>query len=91
MRDLTGWYIERKVDGQRIKYTFPVFQLDAHKIVRIYGSSPRQTFPLINDDPDLTLIASNISDWITGQYMHTELFNCDEVSKASFEQTIIQD
>ena len=90
-RDLTGWYIERKVDGRRMNYTFPRFELDAHQIVRIYGTSPRQTSSFTNDDPARSLIASDFSDWQTGQHMHTELFNREEISKASFEQTMIHE
>ncbi len=90
-RDLTGWYIERKVDGRRINYTFPVFELDSHKTVRIYGNYHRRPSLPNEDDSIVELIAPNFRDWETGQEMYTELFNHDEIGKASFEQTIIQD
>lgn len=90
-RDLTGWSVERKVDGQRLIYTFPRFELDAQKIVRIYGNSPRRSSPFIDDDDVRSLTASNFASWGSGQEMYTELFNREQISKASFEQTIIQD
>ncbi len=88
-RDLTGWYIQRIVDGRRINYTFPVFELDSHKTVRIYGNSYQQSSISNEDDSYLQLIASNFSDWNIGREMQTELFNRDDISKALFEQTII--
>jgi hypothetical protein len=88
-RDLTGWYIERIVDGRRINYTFPVFELDSHKTVRIYGNYHQQSSLLNEDDSYLQLIASNFYDWDTGREMHTELFNRDNIGKALFEQTIV--
>lgn len=87
-RDLTGWRIERTVDGRRIHYTFPNFELDAHKIVRIYGSYHQRSSSLPTDDSYLELIALNFYDWDTGRQMCTELFNCDNIGKALFEQTI---
>ena len=86
-RDLTGWYIERVVDGRRIEYTFPVYELDAHKTVRIYGNYHRR-LSATDEDHQLQLIASNFYDWGTGRIMKTELFNRDDVAKALFEQTI---
>jgi hypothetical protein len=88
-RDLTGWYIQRIVDGRRINYTFPVFELDSHKTVRIYGNSYQQSSISNEDDSYLQLIAPNFSDWDVGREMQTELFNRDDISKALFEQTII--
>ncbi len=90
-RDLTGWRIERIIDGRRINYTFPVFELDSHKTVRIYGNYHQRSSLLNEDDSYLQLIASNFSDWNTGLQMRTELFNQDNIGKALFEQTIIQD
>ena len=90
-RDLTGWYIERKVDGRRINYTFPLFELDAHKTVRIYGNYHRQASLLNDDDSIVELIAPHLHDWGAGREMHTEFFNRDEIGKASFEQILIQD
>jgi hypothetical protein len=90
-RDLTGWRIERIIDGRRINYTFPVFELDSHKTVRIYGNYHQRSSLSNEDDSYLQLIASNFSDWNTGLQMRTELFNQDNIGKALFEQTIIQD
>ncbi len=90
-RDLTGWYIERKVDGRHINYTFPVFELDSHKTVRIYGNYPQRSSLLNEDNSIVELIAPNFHDWGTGKEMHTELFNRDGIGKASFEQILIQD
>ncbi|CAF1058178.1 unnamed protein product [Rotaria sordida] len=86
--DLTGWYIERTIDGRRINYRFPAFELDAHKTVRIYGNYDQQSSLSIIDDSYLQLIAPNFYDWETGQQMRTELFNPDDIVKALFEQTI---
>jgi hypothetical protein len=92
-RDLTDWSIERTVDGQRIHYTFPSFQLDGHRSVRIYGNqyddlSLSSSSSLTLEDARSHLIASNFSDWGIGRKMRTELFNRDRLGKALFEQTI---
>ncbi|CAF1132856.1 unnamed protein product [Adineta steineri] len=87
-RDLTGWYIERVVDGRHINYMFPNFELDSHKTVRIYGNYHQRSAPIPTDDSYVQLIASNFYDWGTGRQMRTELFNRDDVGKALFEQTI---
>jgi hypothetical protein len=86
-RDLTGWYIERIVDGHRIDYTFSAYELAAHKTVRIYGNYHRKSSSSA-DDHHLQLIAPNFYDWGNGRQMRTELFNRDDVGKALFEQTI---
>ncbi len=86
-RDLTGWYIERTVDGHRIEYKFPVYQLGPHTTVRVYGNYRRRSSSN-TDDHHLQLIASNFYDWGNGRQMRTELFNRDDVGKALFEQTI---
>ncbi|CAF1245360.1 unnamed protein product [Adineta ricciae] len=86
-RDLTGWYIERTVDDQRLEYTFPIYELGPHQIVRIYGNYHRRSSANAND-PHLQLIAPNFYDWGNGRQMRTELFNRDDVGKALFEQTI---
>jgi hypothetical protein len=86
-RDLTGWYIERVVDGHRIDFTFPVYELGAHKTVRVYGNYHRRSSSS-TDDHHLQLIAPNFYDWGNGRQMRTELFNRDDVGKALFEQTI---
>lgn len=86
-RDLTGWYIERTVDGRRIDYTFPVYELGPQTSVRIYGNYHRQSLRP-SDDQHLELIAPDFYDWGTGRQMRTELFNRDDVGKALFEQTI---
>ena len=89
-RDLTGWLIERTVDGRRIRYTFPSFQLDGYQSVRIYGNEfaddQESTFRM--DTSSGRLIAKNFSDWGIGRRMRTELFNETNVGKALFEQTI---
>lgn len=89
-RDLTGWLIERVVDGRRIRYTFPSFQLDGHQSVRIYGNQydgdDESMFRM--DNSSVRLIAKNFSDWGIGRKMRTELFNETNVGKALFEQTI---
>ena len=90
-RDLTGWYIERKVDGRRIHYTFPVFELDSHKTVRIYGSSHRASSILNEGESNVELLASNLHDWGAGKEMYTELFNREQIGKATFEQKLILD
>lgn len=90
-RDLTGWSVERQVDGQRLIYTFPDFQLNANRIVRIYGNASRRSSLFIDDDDVQRLTASNFPHWGSGQQMSTELFNREQMSKASFEQTIIED
>ena len=86
-RDLTGWYLERVVDGRRFDFTFPVYELDAHKTVRIYGNYRRRS-SASGDEQHLQLIAPNFYDWGTGRQMRTELFNRDDIGKALFEQTI---
>ncbi|CAF0775114.1 unnamed protein product [Rotaria sordida] len=86
-RDLTGWYIERTVDGRRIDYTFPVYELGPQTTVRIYGNYHRRS-PSIGDDHHLQLIAPNFYDWGNGREMRTELFNPEDIGKAIFEQTI---
>ncbi|UJR35164.1 hypothetical protein I4U23_027932 [Adineta vaga] len=86
-RDLSGWYIERTVDGQRFQYTFPIYELGPHQIVRIYGNYHRKSTSN-SDDSHLQLIAPNFYDWGNGRQMRTELFNRDDVGKALFEQTI---
>ena len=86
-RDLTEWYIERTIDGRRIEYTFPVYELAPHSTVRIYGNY-RQRSSSDLDDSYLQLIAPNFYDWGNGREIRTELFNRDNVSKALFEQTI---
>ena len=86
-RDLTGWYIERDVDGRRVEYTFPVYELGAHQTVRIYGNYHRQSSGS-DGDHHLQLVAANFYDWGNGRQMRTELFNRDDVGKALFEQTI---
>lgn len=86
-RDLTGWYIERTIDGKKIDYTFPMYELSAHKTVKIYGNYHRRS-PTSTDDQQLQLIAPNFYDWGNGKFMRTELFNRDDVGKALFEQTI---
>ncbi|CAF3857712.1 unnamed protein product [Rotaria sp. Silwood1] len=86
-RDLTGWYIERTVDGRRIDYKFPVYELGPQTTVRIYGNYHRPS-PSGDDDHHLQLIAPNFYDWGNGREMHTELFNPEDVGKALFEQTI---
>ncbi|CAF0831166.1 unnamed protein product [Rotaria sp. Silwood1] len=86
--DLTGWYIERTVDGRRMNYAFPAFELDSHKTVRIYGNYDQQSSISMTDDSYLQLIAPNFYDWNTGQQMRTELFNRDDIIKALFEQII---
>jgi hypothetical protein len=86
-RDLTGWYIERVVDGRRIDFTFPVYELAPHTTVRIYGNYHRRS-SASTDDHHLQLIAPNFYDWGNGRQMRTELFNRDDVGKALFEQTI---
>ena len=85
-RDLTGWYIERTIDGRRIDYTFPAYELPAHRTVRIYGNYHRRS--ATSTDEHLQLIAPNFYDWGNGRLMRTELFNRDDVGKALFEQTI---
>lgn len=90
-RDLTGWLIERTVDGRRIRYTFPSFQLDGYQSVRIYGSEYAEDDQEATFRMDATsgrLIAKNFSDWGIGRQMRTELFNETNVGKALFEQTI---
>ena len=89
-RDLTGWYIKRIVDGQHLRYAFPQFELDAHKTVRIYGNYHRRSSSY-DGESYVELIASNFYDWKTGEHMETELFNRDDISKATFEQTLIHD
>lgn len=89
-RDLTGWYIERIVDGQRLQYTFPTFELDAHKTVRIYGNYHRRSSSY-DGESYIELIAPNFYDWSTGEQMRTELFNRDSIGKATFEQTLVHD
>ena len=86
-RDLTGWYIERDVDGRRVEFAFPVYELDAHQTVRIYGNYHRRSSGT-DADHQPQLLASNFYDWGTGRQMRTELFNRDDVGKALFEQTI---
>lgn len=86
-RDLTGWYIERTVDGKRLEYTFPTYELGAHRTVRIYGNY-HQRASSTADGQHLQLIAPNFYDWGNGRQMRTELFNRDDVGKALFEQTI---
>ncbi|CAF3336896.1 unnamed protein product [Rotaria sp. Silwood2] len=86
-RDLTGWYIERTVDGRRIDYKFPVYELGPQTTVRIYGNYHRPS-PLGSDDQHLQLIAPNFYDWGNGREMRTELFNPEDIGKALFEQTI---
>ena len=90
-RDLTGWYIQRIVDGRRINYTFPVFELDGKKTVRIYGNYHKRSSSNNEQDDYLELIASDFYDWDTGKQMRTEIFNRDDVGKATFEQTLLQD
>lgn len=85
-RDLTGWYIERTIDGRRIDYTFPAYELPAHRSVRIYGNYHRRSGS--SDGQYFQLIAPNFYDWGTGRLMRTELFNRDDIGKAFFEQTI---
>ncbi|CAF0946096.1 unnamed protein product [Adineta ricciae] len=85
-RDLTGWYIEREVDGRRLHYVFPTFELKPHGTVRIYGNYHQRSSPVPDGESYQQLIASNIRDWDTGQKMRTELFNRDDVGKALFEQ-----
>ncbi|CAF3413573.1 unnamed protein product [Rotaria socialis] len=88
-RDLTGWYIERTVDGHRIDYTFPVYELGPQATVRIYGNYHRKSSSSVSgSDHRFQLIAPNIYDWGNGKEMRTELFNRDDVGKALFEQTI---
>ena len=88
-RDLTEWYIERSVDGRRLEYRFPSFQLDGHQSVRIYGSDHQQHSSTVNmEDSFVQLTATNFYDWGIGRKMRTELFNRDDVGKALFEQTI---
>lgn len=87
VRDLTGWYIERTVDGRRVDYTFPAYELAPHTTVRIYGNYHRRSSSSA-DDHQLQLIALNFYDWGIGRQMRTELFNRDDVGKALFEQTI---
>jgi hypothetical protein len=41
-RDLTGWHIERTIDGRSLHYTFPTFEMDAHATVQIYGNYHHQ-------------------------------------------------
>ncbi|CAF1130818.1 unnamed protein product [Adineta steineri] len=86
-RDLTGWYIERIVDDQRIEYTFPIYELGPHRTVRVYGNYHRRSSSN-STDQHLQLIAPNFYDWGNGRQMRTELFNRDDVGKALFEQTI---
>ncbi|UJR10661.1 hypothetical protein I4U23_014856 [Adineta vaga] len=88
-RDLTRWYIERVVDGRRINYVFPTFELQPHDTVRIYGNyHQRSSSPPSTDDSYQQLIAPNFHNWDTGRQMRTELFNRDDIGKALFEQTI---
>jgi len=87
-RDLTGWRIERTADGRRTNYTFPNFELDSNKIVRIYGNYHQRSSSVPENDSYVQLIALNFYDWGTGQHMFTQLFNHDNIGKASFEQTI---
>ena len=87
-RDLTGWYIERNVDGRRITYRFPSFQLDGHRAVRIYGNHQQKSSSFGMEDSHLELIAPDFYDWGIGRNMQTELFNRNDVGKALFEQTI---
>ncbi|CAF2796747.1 unnamed protein product [Rotaria sp. Silwood2] len=86
--DLTGWYIERIVDGRHMNYTFPAFKLDSYETVRIHGNYDQQSSLSITDGSYLQLIAPNFNDWDTRQQMRTELFNRDNIVKALFEQTI---
>lgn len=86
-RDLTGWYIERIVDGRRIEFIFPVFELDAQKSVRIYGNYHRRS-SIVDEENRLQLIAPDFHDWGTGRTMKTELFNREDVGKAIFEQNV---
>ncbi|CAF1420312.1 unnamed protein product [Rotaria magnacalcarata] len=87
LQNLTGWLIERIVDGRRISYTFPEFQLGSNKTVRIYGKSYYQNSLSTANDSDFQLIATNFHDWDTGQHIRTELFNCNHIVRALFEQT----
>lgn len=87
-RDLTGWCVERTVDGERIRYTFPSFQLNGRQSVRIYGNADQTDSRISLDDSYLTLIAPNLPSWGIGRRMRTELFNRENVGKALFEQTI---
>ena len=86
-RDLTGWYVERSIDGQRFRYEFPSFELESHRSVRIFGNEYQQT-SFSMEDSTRKLIAPNFQDWGMGRKMRTELFNRDNVAKALFEQTI---
>ncbi|CAF1119985.1 unnamed protein product [Adineta ricciae] len=85
-RDLTGWYIERDVDGRRLHYVLPTFELEPHSTVRIYGSYRQRSSPVPDGETYQQLTAPNIRDWDTGKKMRTELFNRDDVGKALFEQ-----
>jgi hypothetical protein len=87
-RDLTGWYIERTVDGRRLNYIFPTFELDSHTTLRIYGNYHQRSSISTTDEPHVQLIAPNFYDWDTGRQMRSELFNRDNIGKALFEQTI---
>ncbi|CAF4278581.1 unnamed protein product [Rotaria socialis] len=87
LQNLTGWFIERVVDGRRISYTFPEFQLGSNKTVRIYGKSYYQNSLSTANDSDFQLIATNFYDWDTGQHIRTELFNRNHIVRALFEQT----
>jgi hypothetical protein len=71
-----------------MNYTFPTFELDSHKAVRIYGNYHQRSALPAADDSYLQLIAPNFYDWDTGRQMSTELFNRDDIGKALFEQTI---
>ncbi|CAF0815397.1 unnamed protein product [Didymodactylos carnosus] len=81
-RDLTDWYIIRDVDGRRYEYYFPIYELEQHTSVRIYGNYHRRSA-----DDEFQLIAK-FHDWGNGRRMETRLYNPDNKEKALFEQTI---
>lgn len=87
-RDLTGWCIERVVDGRQMSYVFPRFELGALETVRVYGNYHQRTATEPTDGSYVRLIAPNLYDWGSGRFMRTELFNRDDTGKALFEQTI---
>ena len=87
-RDLTGWSIERTVDGRRLTYRFPDFRLDSHRSVRVYGSRQKPSSSFGMEDSYSQLIATSFPHWGIGRQMRTELFNREHHAKALFEQAI---
>ncbi|CAF0750941.1 unnamed protein product [Didymodactylos carnosus] len=83
-RDLTDWYIIRDVDGRRFEYNFPVYELEQHTSVRIYGNYHRPSNDITNEPQLIT----KFHDWGNGRSMETRLYSKDNKEKAFFEQTI---